>query len=116
MPERPRLFLDTKETNSISYVELLAAEISMNAKGLSFFSLAIDPDPNARYEIHISRILDAVDLELTAMWGVTFEHLTSGVYQGFSAGDKIVVRHKSVNAAITVKTGITLAMNEVTGC
>jgi len=108
--------LDTKTTNSTSYVALLDAKIMEDAKGLSYFSLAIDPDPSARYEIHVGKIMDVVDLELTAMWGVTLEHLSAGVYKGFDAGDRIVVRHKSTDGAITIKSGITLAMNEVVGC
>lgn len=111
--ERPRLFLDTRETDSTEYVELLDAKISEDVKGLSSFSLAIDPDPNALYEMHITRLIDVVDLELTAIWQVTLAHLTSGVYMGFLAADHIVVRHKTTDAAITVKTGITCAFNEV---
>ena len=111
--ERPRLFLDTRETDSTEYVELLDAKISEDVIGLSFFSLAIDPDPNAVYEIHITRVLDAVNLELTAIWQVTFAHLTNGVYTAFKATDHIVVRHKTTDAAITVKSGITCAFNEV---
>lgn len=111
--ERPRLFLQTKETNETEYQELLKAKISEDAKGLSYFSLAIDPDPNALYEMHIPRLLDVVDIELTAIWSVIFQHLTNGVYQGFRAADKILVKHKTTDGAVTVKTGITLAFNEV---
>ena len=111
--ERARLFLDTKETDSTEYVELLDAKISEDVEGLSFFSLAIDPDPNALYEIHITRVFDGVNLELTAIWQVTFAHLTSGVYTAFKATDHIIVKHKSIEAATTVKSGITCAFNEV---
>jgi len=113
MPERPRLFLDTKTTSSTTYVELLSVEVARNAKGVSFLSLSIDPDPNALYEVHIGKVIDITELEMTAMWNVLLEHLTSGVYQGLDAGDPIVVKHRSINAAITVKSGITLAFNEV---
>jgi len=116
LPERPRLFLDTRTTNSTSYVTLLDAKIMEDAKGISYFSIGIDPDPNALYELHISKVLDAVELELTAMWGFELAHLTNGVYKGFEAGDHILVKHKSTDSAITIKTGITLAMNEVIGC
>jgi len=114
LPERPRIFLDTKTTDSTEYAELLLVEISSNAKGLSYFVLSIDPDPNALYQIQIARLLTQNDLELTAIWTVSLPHLTSGVYEGFNAGDKIVVRHRSTNAAITVKSGISCEFNEVT--
>ena len=111
--ERPRLFIQTEETNETDYVELLDAKISEDVKGLAFFSLSIDPDPDARYEIHISKILDEVELELTAIWSVQFAHLTSGVYTAFKATDHIIIRHKSTDAAVTVKSGVTAAFNEV---
>jgi len=111
--ERPRLWLDTKETDQTTYQSLLDAKISEDVMGLSFFSLAIDPDPNALYEIHITRVFDGVELELTAIWQVTFAHLTQGVYTAFKAADHIIVKHKSTDAAVTVKSGITCAFNEV---
>ena len=111
--ERPRMLLDTKETNSTTYVDLASVKISDDAKGISYFVLSIDPDPNALYRIIIAKILDTVDLEVTAIWTVTFPHLTSGVYQGFRAGDTILIRHRTTNGAITVKSGISLAFNEV---
>ena len=111
--ERPRLFLDSKETDSTEYVLLLDAKISEDVRGLSFFSLAIDPDPNALYEIHITRVIDAVDVELGAVWSVVFAHLTNGVYTAFKAADHIIVRHKTTEPPTPVKTGITCAFNEV---
>jgi len=113
LPERPRMFLDTRTTASTDYVELLTVEISNNAKGVSYFVLSIDPDPNALYQITIARMLSVNDLELTAIWTVSLPHLTAGVYEGFNAGDKIIVRHKSTNAAVTVKSGISCEFNEV---
>jgi hypothetical protein len=113
MPERPRLFLVTKEKAGATYEDVLIVEISPDAKGLSFFSLAVDPDPNARYEMHISNIYDCEDLELTAMWAVVFEHLTSGTYEGFKATDKIIIRHRSTDPNTTVKSCVTCAMSEV---
>jgi len=112
MPERPRTFLNTLSTSSTSYVDLLATKISEDAKGLCYFVLSIDPDPNALYQIIIARMLNANDLELTAIWSVTLPHLTSGVYQGLNAGDQIIIRHKSATGA-SVKTGISLEFNEV---
>jgi len=113
LPERPRMFLDTRTTASTEYVELLTVEISSNAKGVSYFVLSIDPDPNALYQIVIARMLNVNDLELTAIWTVSLPHLTAGVYEGFDAGDKIMIRHKTINAAITVKSGISCEFNEV---
>jgi len=110
--ERPRMFLDTKTTSSTSYEDLLVVKISPDAKGLSYFCLSIDPDPKALYQITIARLLNQNDLELTAIWTVELNHLTSGVYEGLNAGDTIMVRQRSIDGT-SVKTGITLEMNEV---
>jgi len=110
--ERPRTFLDTRTTSSTSYVDLLVLKISNDAKGVSYFVLSIDPDPNALYQILVAKILQQNDLELTAIWTTTLPHLTKGVYEGLNAGDDIVIRHKSATGA-AVKSGISLEMNEV---
>jgi len=110
--ERPRTFLNTLTTSSTTYVDLLTTKISEDAKGLCYFVLSIDPDPNALYQIIIARMLNTNDLELTAIWSVTLPHLTSGVYQGLMAGDQIIIRHKSATGA-SVKTGISLEFSEV---
>lgn len=111
--ERPRMFLDTKTTTSTSYVDLLVTKISNDAKGVCYFVLSIDPDPNALYQIMVARLLNENDLELTAIWTTTLPHLTKGVYEGFQAGDDIVVRHKTIDAAKEVKSGVSLEFNEV---
>jgi hypothetical protein len=111
--ERPRVFLDTKTTNSTSYDTIFEVMISQDARGLSFFSLAIDPDPNALYRILIGNMLNVVEVELSAVWSLQLPHLTSGVYEGFRAGDRILVQHRSKSSTVTVKTGATLAFNEV---
>jgi len=110
--ERPRLFLDTKTTNSTDYVDLVSLQISGNAKGVSYLVLSIDPDPNALYQILIARMLNQNDLELTAIWQTVLPHLTKGVYEGLNAGDNIQVRHKSVSG-VAIKSAISLELNEV---
>jgi hypothetical protein len=113
--ERPRFFLDTKATNSTSYETILDVQLSNDIEGLSYFSLAVDPDPKALYRILIGRILNVVEVELTAVWSLELPHLTSGVYLGFDAGDRILIQHRSTDPTVTVKTGATLAFNEVVG-
>lgn len=112
--ERPRIFLDTKTTNSTDYVDIVKIQISKDAKGVNYFILAIDPDPNALYQILISHLLEVTDLELTAIWQLVLPHLPDGrVYTGFKSGDRIIIRHKSRDATITVKTGFTMQFIEV---
>ncbi|MEM2197261.1 MAG: hypothetical protein QW290_09300 [Sulfolobales archaeon] len=111
--ERPRIFLDTKSTNSTTYVDLLRVQLSPDIKGVSYFILAIDPDPKALYRIMITRILNVIDLELTAIWQVSLPHLTSGVYEGFEPNDYIIVQHKSTDPTVIVKSGVALEFNEV---
>ncbi|MEM1525130.1 MAG: hypothetical protein QW618_03200 [Nitrososphaerales archaeon] len=113
MPERPRLALETRSTNNTSYEDVIKLQLSPDIKGVSFLTLAIDPDPNARYRIIIARLLIVVDLELTAVWSISLPHLTSGVYEGFKPGDWIIIQHKSISSTVTVKTGATLQLNEV---
>jgi len=112
--ERPRIFLDTRTTNQTTYQELLKLQISPDASGISYFVLSIDPDPNALYHIIIANSLNTNDLELTAIWTVALPHLTKGVYEGFHAGDNIIIRHKAITG-FTVKSGISLEMSEVVG-
>jgi len=111
--ERPKVFLKTLSTNSTDYQDLVVVQISTDAQGVSFFVLSIDPDPDALYQILVANLLKEVDLEITAVWTLELAHLTCGVYKGFKAGDSIVVRHKSKSAAVTVKSGVSLAFNEV---
>jgi len=111
--ERPRIALVTLSTSSTTYVDLLNIEISKDALGVSYFVLSIDPDPKALYKIILARILETNDLEITAIWSVELPHITSGVYKGLKAGDKILIQHKTTDAAVTVKTGLALAFNEV---
>lgn len=111
--ERPRMALTTKTTQSTSYETILDMLISTDALGISYFTLAIDPDPNARYRILIGKLMNVVELELTAVWQLSLPHLTQGIYDGFKAGDEILIQHKTTSAAIEVKTGATLEFNEV---
>jgi len=110
--ERPRMYLDTKSTSSTDYVDLLVLKVSNDAKGVCYFVLSIDPDPNALYQIIVTRLLNQSELELTAIWTSQLPHLTAGVYEGFSAGDDIVIRHKSKTGAV-VKSAVSLEFNEV---
>jgi len=91
---------------------LLVLKISNDAKGVCYFVLSIDPDPNALYQIIVTKILNQNNLELTAIWTTSLPHLTKGVYEGFHAGDDIVVRHKSATGA-EVKSAVSLELNEV---
>lgn len=110
--ERPRLALETKTTTSTSYEDIVALKVSDNACGVSYFVLSIDPDPNALYQIIIAKMLHQNDLELTAIWTATLPHLTKGVYDGFLAGDSIIVRHKSTTG-VSIKSSVSLEMSEV---
>jgi hypothetical protein len=111
--ERPRVFLGTRSTNKTDYEVLVEAEVSGDALGLSYLTLAIDPDPNAFYKIHLGSLMSVTELELTAVWSLMLPHLTYGYYAGFKAGDKILIAHRSKDPTVTVKTGFTLAFNEV---
>jgi len=112
MPERPRFYLITSTTNNVNYETILDVGISTDARGISYFTIAMDPDPNALYRITIGSIMTVNELELTAVWSLELPHLTSGVYMGFRPGDRIVIQHRSPNATL-IKTGVTLAFNEV---
>jgi len=111
--ERPRVFLGTKSTNKTDYESLVEVEISGDALGISYLTLAIDPDPNALYKVHLGRLMSVTELELTAVWSLLLPHLTFGYYAGLKPGDKILIAHRSKDPTITVKTGFTLAFNEV---
>jgi hypothetical protein len=75
--------------------------------------LSIDPDPDALYRIIIGKIMNVVELEITSIWTLELPHLTEGVYAGFHRGDRILIQHRSTSSNITVKSGVTLAFNEV---
>jgi len=111
--QRPRLFLDTFSTNSTAYVDLVKTKISEDALGVNFFTLAIDPDANALYNIIIGNIYKKIDLEITAIFKLELPMLRQGLYQGFYALVPIQVQHKTTDPAITVKTGLTLSLVEV---
>ena len=113
MPERPRIFLNTVSTGSTKYENVLDVTISSDALGISYLSLAIDPDPNALYRIIVGNLLSVVDIELTAIWGLELPHLTSGFYTMLKRGDKIIIQHKTKDPAVVVKTSATLVVNEV---
>ena len=111
--EKPRMFLLTARTNSTDYVDILNTTVSLNARGVSYFTLGIDPDPNALYQIKIGTLYEAFDLEIPALWTVEYPHLTKGFYLGFKPGDAIIIRHRSKDPAITVQTSLTMAFTEV---
>jgi hypothetical protein len=114
--ERPRIFLDTQVTSSYEYVAILNTRISNDALGISYLTLAIDPDPNALYRIKVGRIFDVTDIELTAVWSLILPHLTKGVYAGFRAGDPIFIAHRvrpTAPSETQIKTSFTCAFNEV---
>jgi hypothetical protein len=113
MPERPRIFLNTISTGNTRYEDVLNVTISSDALGISYLSLAIDPDPNALYRIVIGSFFNVVDMELTAIWGLELPHLTSGFYSMLKRGDKIIIQHKTKDPAVLVKTSATLVINEV---
>jgi len=111
--ERPRVFLGTRTTNKTDYEVLVEVEISGDALGISYLTVAIDPDPNALYKIHLGRLMSVTELELTAVWSLLLPHLTYGYYTGFKPGDKILIAHRSKDPMTSIKTGYTLAFNEV---
>jgi len=114
--ERPRIFLDTQSTTSREYVALLNVRISNDALGISYLTLAIDPDPNALYRIKIGKIFDVTDVELTAVWALELPHLTKGIYAGFGTGDPIFIAHRvkpTAPSETQIKTSFTCAFNEV---
>jgi len=113
LPERPRIFLTTTSTGSTKYENVLDVTISSDALGISYLSLAIDPDPNALYRIVIGSFFNVVDIELTAIWGLELPHLTSGFYPVLKRGDKIIIQHKTKDPTTIVKTSATLVVNEV---
>jgi hypothetical protein len=110
--ERSRSFLKTASTTSTTYVTIVEAEVSRDAKGVSYLSLGVDPDPNALYLIALGRLLNMYDLELTAIWNLLLPHLPDGMYLELRPGDKFLIQHKSATG-VSVKTGLTLAFNEV---
>ena len=113
--ERPRIFLKTVTTNETDYSTIVDIAISHDARGISYFSMAIDPDPKALYLIIIGNFLYEIDLELTAVWKLELPHLTFGIYSGFKAGDRIIVKHKTTDPNTAVKSSATVAFNEVIG-
>ena len=112
--ERPKFYLTTKTTDSTEYQIVLETEIAKDCKGVSFFTLAVDPDPNALYRIIVGKLMDVTELELTSIWSLNLPHLTTGVYKGLLPGDQIIVWHRSISPDLTVKTGVTCSFNEVT--
>jgi hypothetical protein len=112
--ERPRLEGPrTVTTSSTTFEEILRLQLNPDILGISYLSMSIDPDPNARYRIMIGRLLRVEDEELTAIWSLVLPHLTQGFYKGLHAGDFIRIAHRSTNPAVTVKTSYALALNEV---
>ncbi len=111
--ERPRAALQTKSTNSTDYQPIIRLQLSPDIIGISYLTLGVEPDPNALYKIKVGKILDVIDLELTAIWSLELPHLTEGVYAGFDPNDMIEVWHKSTSSTVTVKSGATCALNEV---
>ena len=111
--ERPRIFLLTKTTNSTDYEEVLSTTVSHDALGVSYFTLSVDPDPNALYQIIIGTIYNTAELEIRDIWTVELPHLTQGFYPGLGPGEAIIIRHRSKDPAITVETALTLAFTEV---
>lgn len=111
--EKPRVFLLTTSTNSTDYVDVLNTMVSPNVRGVSFFSLSIDPDPNALYQIIIGNLYNSVELKIPDIWTLELPHLTQGFYLGLRPGDAIIIRHRTKDPAITVETALTLAFTEV---
>jgi len=111
--EKPRVFLLTTSTNSTDYVDVLNTTVSLNVRGVSYFSMSIDPDPNALYQIKIGKLYEAFDLKIPDIWTLELPHLTQGFYPGLNPGDAIIIRHRTKDPAITVETALTLAFTEV---
>jgi hypothetical protein len=81
--ERPRIFLGTFTTSSTNYEPLVDVRISDDALGISYLTMAIDPDPNALYKIIVGRVMSVNETELTAVWSLHLPHLTYGFMTAF---------------------------------
>lgn len=110
--ERPRPFLVSVTTSSVTYVDLINTYVSNDAKGVSALYAGINPDPNAVYRIFIGKIMMVTDVALNVIWDLTMEHIDKGWYQGLTQGDPLLIQVRSPTGVSTT-TNATLYLSEV---
>lgn len=108
----PRTLLTTVYTSDTNYETVFDIQINPLAKGINYFNISIDPDANALYNIIIAKLFVATDLEITAIWSLNLPFVQDMLYDGFSAGDHIIVQHRA-KTLNEITTGATLVFNEV---